>query len=195
MLFNPFAKTAKTKAAEARISALNEAFSDTVPDTQSDTLPGLLPDTIPVAVMPSSLEIEALLRSARTIAIVGLSPKPHRDSHDVAKYLQAAGYRILPVNPVVAASDNPFILGEPCYPSLTEASYSLDPGEHIDIVNIFRKSDDVPPVVEKAVVLGAQSIWLQLGIRHDPVATFAKDLGLVVVQDRCIKIEHSRVMR
>lgn len=174
------------------LAELNVAFSETVPDTGRRSAIDRL--FAAPAVMPSSLEIEALLRTARTIAVVGLSAKPFRDSYVVAKYLQAAGYRILPVNPVLAASSDPTILGEPCHSSLTSAAYSLGEGKHIDIVNVFRKSADVPPIVDEAVVMDAQAIWLQLGITHEASAAFALEMGLVVVQDRCIKIEHRRVM-
>ena len=139
--------------------------------------------------------ILSLLRSACTIAIVGLSPKPHRESFGVAQYLQAAGYRIIPVNPVVAASANPHILGEPCYADLRSAANSLPAGQRIGIVNIFRNSDDVPPVVDEAIAVQAGAVWMQLGISHDDAATKANTAGLQVVQDRCIKIDHRDLLR
>ncbi len=112
----------------------------------------------------------AWLRSAHTIAIVGCSPKPQRDSYDVARYLQAAGYRILPVNPVAAGSGQAHILGERCYASLAEATQLLDEasqslglGQRIDIVVIFRNSADVPPVVNEAIAVHAGAVWMQLG--------------------------------
>ena len=134
-----------------------------------------------------------LLRTARTIAVVGLSPKPHRESFGVARYLQAAGYRILPVNPIVAASGEPTILGEPCYASLQSAAQSLPAGQKLDLVNVFRNSEDVPPVAQEAVAVGAQALWLQLGIRNDGAAALALSHGLLVWQDCCIKIEHRRI--
>jgi uncharacterized protein len=127
-----------------------------------------------------------LLRQTRSIAVVGLSPKPHRESFDVARYLQAAGYRVVPVNPVVAASSTPQILGETCYASLQDAAQQGP----IDMVNVFRNSVDVPPVADAAIAVGARTLWLQLGISHEAAAAQARAAGLVVVQDLCIKIEH-----
>ena len=133
------------------------------------------------------------LRTARTIAVVGLSPKPHRESFNVARYLQAAGYRILPVNPIVAASDEPTILGEPCYANLQSAAQSLPAGQRIDVVNVFRNSEDVPPVAQEAVEVGARALWLQLGIENEDAAALALAHGLLVWQDCCIKIERRRI--
>ena len=130
------------------------------------------------------------LRQARTVAVVGCSPQPHRDSFDVARYLQTAGYRILSVNPVVAASSQTQILGERCYASLADAAQALPAGQRIDIVVIFRRSDDVPPVVDEAIAVGAGAVWMQLGIAHAQAAARAQAAGLQVVQNRCIKIEH-----
>ena len=130
------------------------------------------------------------LRQARTVAVVGCSPQPHRDSFDVARYLQTAGYRILPVNPVVAASSQTQILGERCYASLADAAQALPAGQRIDIVVIFRRSDNVPPVVDEAIAVSAGAVWMQLGIAHAQAAARAQAAGLQVVQNRCIKIEH-----
>ena len=130
------------------------------------------------------------LRQARTVAVVGCSPQPHRDSFDVARYLQTAGYRILSVNPVVAASSQTQILGERCYASLADAAQALPAGQRIDIVVIFRRSDDVPPVVDEAIAVSAGAVWMQLGIAHAQAAARAQAAGLQVVQNRCIKIEH-----
>ena len=130
------------------------------------------------------------LRQARTVAVVGCSPQPHRDSFDVARYLQTAGYRILLVNPVVAASSQTQILGERCYASLADAAQALPAGQRIDIVVIFRRSDDVPPVVDEAIAVSAGAVWMQLGIAHAQAAARAQAAGLQVVQNRCIKIEH-----
>jgi uncharacterized protein len=138
---------------------------------------------------PPALDGKALaqlLRQTRSIAVVGLSPKPHRESFGVARYLQAVGYRIIPVNPVVAASSTPQILGETCYASLQDAAQQGP----IDMVNVFRNSADVPPVADAAIAIGAKTLWLQLGIRHEAAAAKARAAGLVVVQDLCIKIEH-----
>jgi uncharacterized protein len=132
-----------------------------------------------------------LLRTTQTIAIVGLSPKPHRDSHGVAHYLQAAGYRIIPVNPVVAASNDTHILGERCYTSLHDAAQEVA----IDLVNVFRNSEYVPPVANAAIAIQAKALWLQLGITHAGAAAQARAAGLIVVQDACIMIEHRALAR
>lgn len=117
-----------------------------------------------------------LLREAREIAVVGISDKPERPSHEVAAFLQGRGYRIIPVNP--ALQD---VLGERCYPSL--AAY----GKPVDIVDIFRASEAVPPIVDEAISLGARCVWMQEGVSHEDAARKARGAGLLVVQDRCIK--------
>jgi len=124
-----------------------------------------------------------ILDTYRTIAVVGLSPKPHRDSFEVAQYLQSQGWRIIPINPNAAS-----ILGEKAYPSLHEAAVH----ERIGLVNVFRNSADVPPVVDDAIAVGATAIWLQLGIVHEASAALARQAGLRVVQDKCILVEHRR---
>ena len=129
-------------------------------------------------------DIDALLRQSRTIAVVGLSPQPERTSHRVAQYMQSAGYRIVPVNP--NASE---ILGARAYPSLSEAARR----EKIDLVNVFRRSEDVPPVMDEAIAIGAPALWMQLGIVNDAAAAKGRAAGLKVVQDRCIMVEHSRL--
>ncbi len=131
--------------------------------------------------------IRHLLTACRTIAVVGLSPKPHRDSFGVARAMQAQGYRIIPINPLVARQGGR-ILGETAYASLTEAAAH----ETIDLVNVFRNSDDVPPVVDEAIAIGAPAVWLQSGIRHDAAAAKAEAAGLQVVQNACLKVEHWR---
>lgn len=132
--------------------------------------------------------IRQILATARTIAVVGLSPKPWRESFDVSRAMQAAGWRIVPINPVAAAKGE-CILGERVYASLTEAA-----SEHaIDLVNVFRNSEDVPPVADEAIAIGAPALWLQMGIRHDMAAAKARAAGLQVVQDRCIKTERARL--
>jgi uncharacterized protein len=136
------------------------------------------------------IDIPQLLQSIRTIAIVGCSPKPERDSHEVAQYMQAQGYRIIPVNPVVAASANPKILGEHCYASLQDAAKALPAGQRLDVVDVFRNSADVPPVVQEAIDVGAGLVWLQLGVEHAQAAAQAQAAGLGVVQNRCIKLDH-----
>ncbi|MDD3674727.1 CoA-binding protein [Thauera propionica] len=122
----------------------------------------------------------ALLQDTRTIAIVGLSPNPQRPSNEVARYLRAAGYTIIPVNP---ACDE--VLGERCYASLREI-----PGP-VDLVDVFRRAEDVMPIVEDAIAIGARALWLQLGVVAPEAALRAADAGLKVVMDRCTKIEHA----
>ena len=131
-------------------------------------------------------DIHHILKTCRTVAVVGLSPKPHRASFDVARYMQAHGWRIIPVNPVAAASGTP-ILGEPVYATLLEAAQH----EKIDLVNVFRNAEDVPPVVTDAIAIGAPALWLQLGIENAAAATAARSAGLRVVQDKCLKVEHA----
>lgn len=130
-------------------------------------------------------DIEHILRHARTVAVVGLSPKPHRDSYRIAQYMQARGWRVLPVNPA-AASAGATILGMPVFATLAEAARQ----QTIDLVNVFRNSADVPPVAEDAIAIGAPALWLQSGIRHDGAAGLARKAGLRVVQDRCLMVEH-----
>ena len=127
--------------------------------------------------------IHALLAAARTIAVVGCSADPRKDSHEVAAYLQQAGYRIIPVNPAVAE-----VLGERCYPDL--ASIPVD--VKVDIVDVFRRPEHVPPVAEQAIARGARSLWLQLGITHPEAERRAAEAGLQVVSNRCLKVEHQR---
>lgn len=130
-------------------------------------------------------EIRTLLLQARTIAIVGLSPRPERDSHAVARFLQRNGYRIIPVNPHL----NSPILGEQPYASLRDVPVQ------IDIVDIFRRPEYVPDVVEDAIAARAEVIWMQLGIINREAVRQAEAAGLGVVMDRCIAIEHRRLMR
>lgn len=120
--------------------------------------------------------VRALLHQAQVVAVVGISGDPERPSHAVARYLQGAGYRIVPVNPTL-----PEVLGEKCYPSLSDYVGRLD------IVDIFRKPDAVPAIVEEALALGAACVWMQEGVTHPEAATRAERAGLLVVQDRCIK--------
>lgn len=137
---------------------------------------------------PSELQtITHILTHCRTVAVVGLSPKPQRDSYHVASYLQAQGWRIVPVNPVVAASGEK-ILGQVVYASLTAAARQ----EKIDLVDVFRNSAEVPPVVDEAIVLKLPAIWLQLGVLHEAAVAKARAAGLQVVQDRCLLVEHQR---
>jgi hypothetical protein len=135
--------------------------------------------------VPHGTRIPHILKHYRTIAVVGLSPKSHRASFDVANYLQANGYRIIPVNPKVAALQGQ-VLGEKAYATLLEAAQH----EKIDLVSCFRRSDDIPPVVDEAIAIGAKAVWMQLGIANAAAAAKAEAAGLLVVQDHCIKIDH-----
>ena len=130
--------------------------------------------------------IAHILSTCRTVAVVGLSPKPHRASFDVSRYMQAQGWRVVPINPVAAASGT-LILGEKVYATLTEAAHH----ETLDLVNVFRNAEDVPPVVDEAIALGAPALWLQLGISHVAAAAKARAAGLHVVQNKCLKVEHA----
>lgn len=139
--------------------------------------------------MPKAFEsIPQLLSQARTIAVVGLSSKPERPSHEVAAYLQQHGHRIIPVNPTYAGQS---ILGEHCYATLTQVSK-----EHgvIDIVDCFRKSEDIVPIAEQAVAIGARCLWLQQGVVNEDAARLAQKAGLLVVMDHCLKIEHQALL-
>lgn len=135
--------------------------------------------------MDQSDDIRWVLRHCRTVAVVGLSPKPHRDSYMVARYMQAHGWRIVPVNAMATGLS---ILGEPVYPSLAEAARV----ERIELVNCFRNSADIPPIVDEAIAIGAQAVWMQLGVEHDEAAERARQAGLRVVQNRCLKIDHAQ---
>jgi hypothetical protein len=131
----------------------------------------------------SDAEIDAILAGARTIAVVGLSDKPDRESHKVAGYLQAHGYRIIPVNPAVAQ-----VLGERSFPDLASIPKEIA----IDVVDIFRRPEFIPTVVDGAIARGARAVWMQLGLAHNAAAEKARAAGLRVVMDRCIKVEHAK---
>ena len=126
--------------------------------------------------------ISELLRTARTIAVVGLSAKRHRASYGVSEYMQRAGYRIIPVNPQETE-----VLGEKSYARLDDVP------EKVDIVNIFRRSVYVPEIVESAIRLGARAIWMQEGVAHAEAAERARRAGLLVFMDLCIAKEHTRL--
>jgi len=128
--------------------------------------------------------IEGLLRTTRTIAVVGLSGKKYRPSYGVSEYMQRAGYRIIPVNPCEAE-----VLGEKSYPSLSEVV------ETIDIVDIFRRPEFVPEIVEQAIRAGARAVWMQEGVVHQAAAERARAAGLIVIMDRCILKDHRRFLR
>src|SRR2546429_1278452 len=127
-----------------------------------------------------------LLQQYRHVAIVGISADQYRPSHFVAIYLQAEGYDIIPINPRYAGQT---LLGKRVYATLSEAK---EAGEQIEIVDVFRKAQDVPPIAEEAIKIGAKVLWLQLGIRNDEAGKRAQEAGLHFVQDRCVKIEHAR---
>jgi uncharacterized protein len=129
-------------------------------------------------------EIKNTLSSCKTVAVVGISPKPDRPSYLVAAYLQSKGYRIIPVRP-----DGEKILGETVYHSLRQIPMEIE----IDVVDIFRKPEDVPPVVEEAIERRARVIWMQEGVANPEAASIAEKAGLQVVMDLCIKKEHQRL--
>ena len=126
---------------------------------------------------------EDILSEGKTIAVVGLSPRPERDSHLVAKYLKEHGYRIIPVNPMVDE-----VLGEKSYPDLKAIP------ERVDVVDAFRKAEDVLPIVDQAIDIGASAVWMQLGIVNEAAAARAREAGLGVVMDLCMLIEHKRMV-
>lgn len=126
--------------------------------------------------------LRRILKESKTLAIVGLSANWYRPSFFAAKYLQEHGYRVIPVNPAYEE-----VLGEKCYPSLKDIP------EQVDIVDCFRKSEDIEPLARQAIEIGAKVLWLQLGVVNEKAAKLARDAGLEVVQDRCVKIEHGRL--
>jgi uncharacterized protein len=126
---------------------------------------------------------EKLLRNAKTIAVVGLSSRRTRPSYGVSEYMQSKGYRIIPVNP-----NETEVLGEKAYSSLDEI-----PG-HVDIVDVFRRSESVPEIVDAAIRIGAQGVWMQEGVVHEAAADKARAAGLEVVMDRCILKEHRKML-
>jgi predicted CoA-binding protein len=135
--------------------------------------------------------IEHILQDSKTIAVVGLSDKPERPSHGVARYLQQHGYRVVPVNPACAGQS---ILGEPVFSSLREAADALGgQGMSIDIVDCFRNPDAMLPLAREAVAVRARCLWMQLGVINQAAADLAAAAGLDVVMDHCIKIEHAAV--
>jgi uncharacterized protein len=141
----------------------------------------LLPDGAQSVTYPSADPITEILKTQKTIAVVGLSSNPMRPSYGVTEYMQAAGYRIIPVNP-----NETEVLGEKSYARLEDV-----PGK-IDIVDIFRRAEEVPRVVESAIRVGAKVVWMQLGIENEAAAEKARAAGLTVVEDACIMIEHRK---
>ena len=129
------------------------------------------------------MDIKEMLTKYRTVAVVGLSPDPGKPSHEVAAYLKRAGYRIIPVNPACQE-----VLGERCYPTLADV-----PGE-VEIVDVFRRSEFLPEIVEQAIAKGARVVWMQEGVVNEEAAGRAEEAGLQVVMDRCMLKEHIRVV-
>jgi predicted CoA-binding protein len=141
------------------------------------------PTAPPPELMASDAEIGAILQDHRVVAMVGLSNDPNRPSYRVAQYLKEHGYRVIPVNPGCRE-----ILGEPCYASLKDIPFP------VDIVDIFRKLEAIPPLVAEAIQVGAKVVWMQLGLVAPDAARLARQAGLKVVMDRCMKIEHAQQM-
>lgn len=137
---------------------------------------------------PSPAEIESLLRSARTIAVVGLSDSPRRTSHAVSAAMQRFGYRILPVNPLIREA-----LGEPAFPTLAAARASLPADVRIDVVDVFRRSEHVAGIVDECLALGVPALWLQEGVVDAAAAGRARAGGITVVMDRCIYKDRARM--
>ncbi len=127
---------------------------------------------------------EKILKCGRTVAVVGLSSKPDRPSHKVASYLKEQGYKIVPVNP--AANE---ILGETCYPDVASIP------EPVDVVDIFRSSQEVLPIVKEAIKIGAKAVWMQEGVISEEAAAQAREAGLMVVMDKCMLKEHRKLKK
>jgi predicted CoA-binding protein len=125
---------------------------------------------------------DKILTDYRTVAVVGASPNPERPSYGVASYLAKNGYQVIPVNP-----NDGEILGEKCYPDLASIP------ENIEVVDIFRRSEDVMPIVDEAIKIGAKAVWMQEGVINEEAAAKARDAGLLVVMDKCMLKEHSRL--
>ncbi len=134
---------------------------------------------------PKPEEIQSLLSGAGTVAVVGLSDRPHRTSHAIARALQGFGFRIFPVNPNLKGP----VLGEEPYSRVEEI-----PGP-VDIVDVFRRGETVMPVAEDAVAAGAKVLWMQSGVVNERAAAYAREHGLTVVMDRCIKVDYARLVR
>jgi len=131
-------------------------------------------------------DIKKILSNSKTVAVVGISPNEDRPSYIVASYLKSKGYQIIPVRP-----DGEQILGEKVYHSLTEIPKEIN----VEVVDIFRKSEDVPPIVDEAIRRGAKAVWMQEGIIHKEAGEKAEKAGLRVVMDRCMKKEHQRLFK
>jgi predicted CoA-binding protein len=127
---------------------------------------------------------EKILNSSQTVAIVGLSPKPDRPSYKVASYLKEQGYKVIPVNPTKNE-----MLGETCYPDLASIP------EPVDVVDIFRRSEEVLPIVKEAIQIGAKAVWMQEGVINEEAAARARKAGLMVAMDRCMRKEHRKLKK
>jgi predicted CoA-binding protein len=138
----------------------------------------------PDGVMATADPILEILKKYKTIAVVGLSSMPARPSFGVTEYMQSAGYKIIPVNP-----NETVVLGEKSYARLEDVT------EKVEIVDVFRRSENVPPVVESAIRVGAKVVWMQLGVENAAAAQQARAAGLIVVEDACILVEHKRRVR
>ncbi|HSJ76974.1 MAG TPA: CoA-binding protein [Gemmatimonadales bacterium] len=131
---------------------------------------------------PDGTRLAEIVRNARRIAVVGLSRKPERPSHGVAAYLQGAGYTIIPIHPAGGMT-----LGEPVHPDLRSAAAAAGP---LDIVNIFRRSEYIPALLEQLLEVRPQLVWMQVGVRHAEVARKLEEAGIPVVMDRCLAVDH-----
>ena len=139
--------------------------------------------------MSTISELRRILATCRTLAVVGQSPQWHRPSFFAAKYMQEHGYTIVPVNPTASE-----ILGQRCYPSVTAAAQALaKEGRKIDLVDCFRKTEDIPPIAAEAIAIGAKCLWQQIGVLNEQAAAKARAAGLDTVMNRCVKIEHARL--
>ena len=145
---------------------------------------------------PDPAAVDALMRrmltESRTIAVVGASPRPDRPSHGVLRTLATAGWQILPINPMPEALRDG-VAGLPCFPTLSAAAASLPAGERIDLVDVFRRSEECEEIAREAVAIGARGLWLQLGVISPAAAQIANEASMLFVQDRCPAIEMPRL--
>lgn len=136
--------------------------------------------------MSDTETLAGILRTARIIAVVGLSPSTHRPSHEVARYLQRVGYRVIPVRPGGGS-----ILGEPVQATLADAARAVGT---LDIVNVFRRSDAIPELLEPLLAIGPRLVWMQVGVHHAPTAERLRAAGIPVVMDRCLMVDHPWIL-
>jgi len=145
---------------------------------------------------PDPAAADALMRrmltESRTIAVVGASPRPDRPSHGVLRTLVAAGWQILPINPMPEALRDG-VAGLPCFPTLSAAAASLPAGERLDLVDVFRRSEECEEIAREAVAIGARGLWLQLGVISPAAAQIANEASMLFVQDRCPAVEMPRL--